>query len=148
MKWLYCLAVPCCAAVAAVALLWPHEAPAAQSDAGKYVGAKKCKMCHIKIFKAWEASEKGKSYERIAGAEDKDLCVPCHTTGHGKAVADGTSPEALHGVQCEACHGPGSEHIASSKDEKKSSIQTSPTSCNDCHTPHVADKAAAIREKE
>ena len=98
------------------------------ADAGAtYIGAKKCKACHMKQFKAWSATKMAESFENLkagvkvaekkaAGLEDKDYttdakCLKCHTTGFGKGGF--TSMEAtpdLAGVQCEGCHGPGSEY--------------------------------------
>ena len=80
-----------------------------------YVGAKKCKMCHIKIHKKWQTVGHSKAFESLkpgvkpevkkkAGLDpQKDYtadaaCVECHTTGN-----DVTRP----GIQCEACHAPG-----------------------------------------
>ncbi len=141
------VALCCMVAVLASVLLAPREVPAAQSASAKYVGAKKCKMCHIKEYKTWSKTGMATAYERIADAPDKELCVPCHTTGHGKAAVDGVTPEKLQGVQCESCHGPGSEHLASGKDkaEKKATITTSSATCGECHTPHVRDKAEKVR---
>ena len=85
--------------------------------AEEYVGVKKCKVCHIKIFKSWEQTSHSKVFEvlkpgaateakQTAGLDpQKDYtqdsaCVSCHTTG---------TPDQL-GVQCEACHGAGKNY--------------------------------------
>ena len=82
-----------------------------------YVGANKCKVCHMKIFKSWEQTSHAKAFEVLkpgAAAEAKqaaglDLqkdytqdstCVSCHTTG---------TPQQA-GIQCEACHGAGKQY--------------------------------------
>jgi hypothetical protein len=99
------------------------------TDAAEYVGAKKCKMCHIKQYKAWQKTSMADSFENLkpgvkaeakkkAGLDpDKDYthdegCLKCHTTGYGKPggfVSIEETPK-LAGVQCEGCHGPGSEY--------------------------------------
>lgn len=99
------------------------------ADAAEYVGAKKCKACHIKQYKSWETTGMANSLESLkpgvkadakkkAGLDpDKDYtsdagCLKCHTTGYGEAggftSADAT-PD-LAGVGCESCHGAGSEY--------------------------------------
>ena len=96
-----------------------------------YVGAKKCKMCHIKQFKSWEATRMAMSFELLkpgvqaaektaAGLNpDTDYtadpeCLNCHTTGYGKpgGFVSLTETPGLAGVQCVSCHGPGSEYLA------------------------------------
>ena len=126
---------------------------AGPSPQAKYVGAKKCKMCHIKQYKTWEATPMAKTYERVAGESDKGKCYKCHTTGYDQpgGFKDAESTPKLKGVQCESCHGPGSEHMAAKpmdKEKKRATIGTSPASCNKCHTPHIPDKAADVRAKE
>jgi len=69
----------------------------------EYVGEKKCKMCHKDEHKSWLETKHAKAFD-VLKPEDKkkDSCVVCHVTGFG--VAD----TLFEGVQCEACHGPGS----------------------------------------
>ena len=60
---------------------------------------------------------------------------------------DAKTSEALLGVQCEACHGPGSKHKEAGKklfDEKRKFKEDEPTfitkrttNCANCHNPHV-----------
>lgn len=77
----------------------------AKKEAAKpeYVGEKKCKMCHKDEHASWLTTKHATAYD-VLKAEDKkkDSCVVCHVTGFG--VAD----TLFEGVQCEACHGPGS----------------------------------------
>lgn len=102
----------------------------------EYVGSKKCKMCHSKVYKSWEETSHGKAFEllkpnKAAAAKEKfgldpakdyttdQACLPCHTVGFGKkggyAVPDPSDAKAvkamgdLEGVGCENCHGPGSQ---------------------------------------
>jgi len=110
------------------------------ADAGgaKYIGAKKCKACHMKQYKAWKKTKMAKSFENLkpgvkaeakkkAGLDpDKDYttdkdCLRCHTTGYGKPGGFKSLAETpkLINVQCEACHGPGSKYKKIMKKNKK-----------------------------
>lgn len=81
------------------------QAPAAQTAKPEYVGVEKCKMCHKEQFESWSLTGHAKAFTKLT-AEDKGKpeCVNCHISGK---LADGT---VLEGVQCEGCHGPGSEY--------------------------------------
>ena len=141
-----------------------QKAPTADpTDGATYVGEKACKKCHfgqhrtwkkIKHAQAWTGLEKYLAAEH-GGADRKDAegrqCISCHVTGYGQAAHDGfksvaDSPHLL-GVQCEACHGPGSKHIEAgtkvraekrksfNKDEKTyTTLRTA--NCANCHNPH------------
>jgi hypothetical protein len=55
---------------------------------------------------------KGARY-RITDPESKILrCFQCHSTGPPRLSDDMTILPAENGVRCEACHGPGQDHIA------------------------------------
>ena len=103
----------------------------------EYIGGKKCKACHMKQYKAWEATSMATSFDNLkagvkvaekkaAGLEDKDYthdvkCLKCHTTGYGKPGGF-TSIEAtpdMANVQCEGCHGPGSVYKDQMKEVQK-----------------------------
>jgi len=110
---------------------------AAEGDT-EYVGAKKCKACHMKQYKSWEQTKMAKSLENLkpgvlpeekkkAGLDpnkdytsDKD-CLKCHTTGYEKPSGFKSMAETpdLADVQCEACHGPGGEFTKIMKKNKQ-----------------------------
>ena len=113
----------------ALALVFASAA-VALSESPSFVGAKKCRACHLKQFQTWEQTRMAQAFELLkAGAHadaktkmkvdpQKDYthdekCLPCHTTGYGKPggfVSVEKTPE-LVGVQCESCHGPGGEYL-------------------------------------
>jgi hypothetical protein len=125
----------------------------------KYLGEAKCKMCHIQQHKTWQAMKHAKAFEALpekyrnmdAKTEDGRTCVSCHVTGYGMDDRDGfvdpAASASLLNVQCEACHGPGSNHVDAAKaimkdkrkefnaDEKTYIIRKN-TNCSDCHNPH------------
>jgi hypothetical protein len=122
----------------------PKDAPAA-----KYVGVAACKPCHMgeakgKIYETWMESAHAKAFDKLGAANQKnDACLGCHTTGKGKALAAGKTAADLQGVQCEACHGPGSEYKALSVMKDKAACLTkgliNPTEkvCASCHTASI-----------
>jgi len=70
-----------------------------------YVGAKKCKICHKAEYNAWLETGHATAYDKLSDEEKKKPeCVQCHITGTT------AKDELLEGVQCEACHGPGSDY--------------------------------------
>ena len=124
----------------------------------KYIGASKCKMCHIKPAKGaqytlWLEGPHANAMKTLAGAEAKELgktkgiadpatdrrCTKCHSTvGHidKKLIA---TLKIEEGVSCESCHGPGSMYKGASVMKNRDlSIQKGlilPTEevCKKCH---------------
>ena len=107
-----------------------------------YVGAAKCKSCHKKEmignqFEKWQKGPHAKAFETLKGdkalkvAKEKGLtqpphenpeCLKCHVTAHGVAAAQIRYPiKPSDGIQCESCHGPGSDYRKKKvmSDEKK-----------------------------
>lgn len=84
---------------------------------GKYSFATnfKCRLCHRDFFIGRKQDVHDHAFAKVveAGHGETEQCLGCHTTGYG--VKGGfTSPTLtprLANVQCEGCHGPGSEHI-------------------------------------
>ncbi len=96
----------------------------------KYIGAKKCGMCHKAKtgdqLGIWEKSLHAKAYKTLqsdaakAIVKEKGLgedatkvaeCLACHVTGAGKDASKFEKSFSIEeGVSCEACHGAGSEY--------------------------------------
>jgi hypothetical protein len=136
------------------------KAPAASTaKAAEYVGAAKCKTCHMKQHKAWLETPHARAWAGMVNADPKknaematalkveikesaaktDGCVSCHVTGFhlagGYPQADTTRAAALVNVTCEACHGPGSLHLTAPMAEKKKFIaKAGEAMCKQCHT--------------
>lgn len=102
-------------------------------DKAKYGGVDNCKMCHPDIFNDWSKTPHAKSFDLLVnvGQEKNAECLPCHSTGYGKGgfVDEATTP-GLKGTACEACHGPGADHMGD-----KTKIQRIPSGavCAACH---------------
>ncbi len=129
---------------------------AGTSDAS-YVPSKKCKMCHIKTFKAHAKALHAMAFENVkdAGQETNAECLACHSTGYGKSggFVDAESTPGLAGTTCQACHGPGSAHIEKGldKEQRKALMTTDPKqACVNCHKPHEkhADVGVGILQKK
>lgn len=100
--------------LAAAAMLALSAGPFAGSGtAADYMGVVRCKTCHNskkmggEQYKIWEKSRHANALNTLKelGEADNPKCLKCHTTGYGEPVPSGVN---LAGVQCEACHGPGS----------------------------------------
>jgi hypothetical protein len=99
----------------------------------KYIGASKCKMCHIKPekgeqYNVWLKGPHANAMKTLASEESKKIatemgiadpitdpaCIKCHSTvGHiDKSLMAGITIE--EGVSCESCHGPGSMYKGAS----------------------------------
>jgi hypothetical protein len=99
---------------------------------GKYVGASKCKTCHKKDlignqYGAWQESAHAKTFELLKGEKAKQVatekgisgppheaaeCLECHATAQGVDPSQVAAKplDVKDGVQCESCHGPGSDY--------------------------------------
>lgn len=96
----------------------------------QFIGSKKCGTCHKTAkqgeqLKIWEASAHAKAFETLKTAKADEIakgkglgkaseakeCLSCHVTGHGKDASLFEKSFSMEdGVQCEACHGAGSEY--------------------------------------
>lgn len=96
----------------------------------QFIGAVKCKTCHNQAsaglpFESWARTKHATAFDTLASPAAKQIaqrrkivdpqkseaCLKCHTTAFGRPAADlgkGFDPK---GVQCEACHGPGGNHV-------------------------------------
>lgn len=115
----------------------------AKQGAPHYTGQASCVTCHAEAGAFWHTTSHAKAYETLT-REHKEYnldCVGCHVTGYNRPGGSTvTHVEAFKDVQCEACHGPGSRHVASSGDTSFITLTPEASVCRSCHhTPHVAD---------
>jgi len=120
----------------------------AKTEAPKhqYVGVKSCKICHKKdgIFDSWSTTVHATFYDSLPEADKKNEAFkPFYTTG---TTAEG---ELLTGVQCEACHGPGSDYKKKTVMENKEQaiaaglIIPDAKVCARCHNDKAPGKLGA-----
>ncbi len=141
-----------------------------------YIGVKKCRTCHKSRksgnqFGVWQKTKHAKAYHLLRKPKAKkaaqqvgvsgnpqksEACLVCHTTGYGvdrKLFRRKFKVE--DGVQCEACHGPGSEYKSKKRMRKMAKERgpdrkgDSPTArkygltypnaetCKRCHTQQI-----------
>jgi hypothetical protein len=109
-----------------------YAAPQVTSQSRTYLGADKCgRLCHKVEYTSWLKTKHAKAFDSLKPEDKaKQECVQCHITG-GKTD--------LPGVQCEACHGPGSEYaklgIMKVRDKAVAAGLVLPTekNCVTCH---------------
>jgi hypothetical protein len=147
-----------------VAFLLSTTAFAQEKSPHKYIGTKMCGACHRgekkgNVFEIWQKSKHALAYKTLEGekaakiAKEKGLkkpanespeCLKCHVTTHDldkSLLLAGFDPK--DGVQCETCHGPGSDYksIPVMKDRAKAVAaglvlaEKDPKLCTKCHNP-------------
>jgi len=101
-----------------------------------FVGAISCKKCHEVNYRNWLKTKHAKATQTIVSSPkySQEECLICHSTGYGKIAEYSTVEEVpfyLQGVQCEACHGEGRQHLTGKgKVERRVTLGT----CRNCHT--------------
>jgi|WetSurMetagenome_2_1015567.scaffolds.fasta_scaffold120251_2 hypothetical protein len=138
----------------------------------KYIGVKTCSMCHKSDakgnqFKVWSESKHAKAFATLASdaaakiAKEKGLkkpasesseCLGCHVVTADAKMLDKTF-DVKEGVQCEICHGAGSNYKAMGvMKEKAKAIAAGMTEYKDeaaiekqCKTCHN-DKSPTFKE--
>ena len=119
-----------------------------------FIGADKCRVCHKVEHTSWATTKHAKAIESLKPEEQKKKeCLECHTTG---------AANELPGVQCEACHGPGSAYktISVMKDKAKAIaaglILPTEKVCVGCHNKksptfkgfNFAESASKVHDKK
>jgi hypothetical protein len=109
---------------------------ASSEETGVYLGVGTCMGCHPEAFEAYTRSGHARAYRTLAAesVQRDTRCVGCHVTGYGErggfsGVRRMSTMVDLIDVQCEACHGAGSNH---SRDGAYR--EAAKKSCVRCHT--------------
>jgi len=109
-----------------------------------FVGESECSSCHSDVHTAWTGTGHSGAWESLmANSYNAPYCYKCHSTGYfntsvgadslgGDAGYDEAPIAKYENVQCENCHGPGSEHIqTTSSDDIYTSWDVN--TCGNCH---------------
>jgi hypothetical protein len=102
-----------------------------------FVGAETCKSCHAAQYAQWQTQAHAHAMTSLAKDQHQRdaACFSCHSTGafHPKGPQlPSQMTAAYENVQCEACHGPGKDHIAGPKPGQMNRAQDVST-CTICH---------------
>jgi len=135
----------------------PETCPPPARGERAFVGAASCAECHQDAAEFWAQTKHAHAYETLVKVEKQFSldCIRCHVTGWqqpgGVCRIDRThlggpgfkgTGVGRRDVQCEDCHGPGSEHV---KDATGQFIQREvpASACMRCHeaanSPHFDD---------
>ena len=100
-----------------------------------FLGMFSCVNCHAREYAQWQTSAHAHAWKTLADQQKESTpsCVPCHVTGHGKPGGYRTADDASRfgNVQCEACHGMGTDHEV----WKAHGNRVAEATCRGCHTP-------------
>lgn len=106
------------------------------ASGSRYLGVGTCQSCHADAFDVYMHTAHAHAYNTLASqfVHRDTNCVGCHVTGYGdKGGFSGVRARGamldLVDVQCEACHGPGSEHTRDGSYRERAIH-----SCVKCHT--------------
>jgi 2',3'-cyclic-nucleotide 2'-phosphodiesterase (5'-nucleotidase family) len=111
-----------------------ETAKSSEASPDHYLGMEACGRCHARQAEQWKTTRHAQAWQTLLDAKKQESveCVQCHSVGYkqpGGFATVGLTP-ALVNVQCESCHGMGTQHEAFAKEPRKITAQT----CLPCHT--------------
>ena len=123
-------------------------ATAAKHGPDHYLGQEACAKCHSAQYDVWLKTAHASAWTTLTTRKKDSMpdCVPCHVTGYKQnggffsnlnpgLEVDGQKRH-LENVQCEACHGMGTQHNTG----EAKFVHTSHKVCANCHTPEQDPK--------
>jgi len=123
--------------------------PAFDAEASPYLGNDGCRTCHVNdrnfaVYDKTPHAHAWASLQKVGKTFDPE-CIPCHVTGWGMEGgfhSEAASPHLVN-VGCEACHGPGKQHVT---DPKKYPLVKS--TLNDCYRCHNGERAPGFSPRK
>ena len=107
---------------------------AAQGSPEHYLGGEMCARCHPAEAAQWRTTGHARAWQTLVEVQrDQNReCVGCHVVGYNQpgGFRDHASTKQMANVQCESCHGMGSQHDAYPTVQRRVTEQT----CRICHT--------------
>jgi predicted CXXCH cytochrome family protein len=118
--------------------MFPVDAAADDNkEPSGYIGSGKCSACHPEQYTAWKTSRHAVGSVNSDGSENPSApdqgwiknCAGCHTTDlNAREFAWNEK-----GAGCEACHGPGRDHVSGMGDKGKIVSSGAADICGQCH---------------
>jgi len=103
---------------------------------GEFAGSETCEECHAAETAAHAEGPHARAPESFLESDfaGSTGCVSCHVTApfHRGGWTPTDPPPGTDGIACEACHGPGAEHVAMPGPEYG---RIDYARCYDCHLP-------------
>jgi len=105
-----------------------------------------CGNCHVGHQARWVGTKHAQAWKTLADRNAPATCSGCHTVNErgnkltGLVGYDAVGHDsAYHDVQCESCHGPGTQHVQAPEDRSKwplprVSMTIPDASCAACHS--------------
>jgi hypothetical protein len=107
-----------------------------------YAGSDSCKSCHEFIYESYQKTSHSTAFSTLVNKADDNNpnCIFCHVTGLPERLAhiQALIPQRLQQVGCEACHGPGKQHIQNPAAHRLTQAVPE-TICLTCHTEDHSD---------
>jgi hypothetical protein len=107
---------------------------ATEQSADHYLGAEFCQRCHKAEYDQWKTTKHSVAWQTLVDAKKDAVaeCIGCHVVGYKQPGGFQTGDDAarLGNVQCENCHGMGTQHEAYPAQARRITAAT----CTKCHT--------------
>ena len=140
--WKFAFALGLCAVGVLIFLMLqlPNNEAGEPPTTASYVDNVECATCHSGKNTSWSGTLHASAYPVPYSGGNPD-CKPCHTTGAGNpSIYPATGynnvtnlPVYLQNVTCQACHGPGSEHVAADGGKPTIGLVLNSSLCGACH---------------
>jgi len=119
-----------------------------REHASRYLGDAACARCHADEYASWQATAHAHAYDTLVelDMDRESACLPCHTVGHGETTgfqSPAVEPSLAH-VQCESCHGMGSDHHGALVDAD--AIEATCVRCHDADNSPRFDLATYLEK--
>lgn len=119
-----------------------NNKPASTETAG-YIGAQACATCHADAYLKWTNTKHAHMSDSVLlhKTEFDSSCLQCHGSLRPQPAAPLTKDNLprFASLQCEACHGQGSQHALKPM-KGYGKVGDLKTACLSCHTPQTSPK--------